>query len=105
MLVFYLKHQVYADLQLSNSSKDFKNNGVFYLQYFAVLIVSVRPCWDDTISLLPENTNISLESPGSKMEFDSPNIPKSLYAIPDSASGTQAVLISSLESSTSRRDN
>lgn len=38
---------------------------------------------------------VSLDSPGSKMEFDSSNISKSQYVIPDSASGTQAVLISS----------
>ena len=51
--------------QLSNSCKELKRNYVFYLQYSAMivsyvaalLIISVRPCWDDTINLLPENTN------------------------------------------------
>ena len=38
---------------------------------------------------------VSLDSPGSRIDFDSSNILKSLYAITDSASGTQAVLISS----------
>ena len=38
---------------------------------------------------------VSLDSPGSRIDFDSSNIPKSLNAIPDSASGTQAVLMSS----------
>ena len=37
---------------------------------------------------------VSLDSPGSRIDFDSSNIPESLYAIPDSASGTQAILIS-----------
>ncbi|XP_045558972.1 uncharacterized protein [Salmo salar] len=51
--------------QLNNSCKDLKRNYVFYLQYIsmivsyeaALLIISVRPCWDDTINLLPENIN------------------------------------------------
>lgn len=38
---------------------------------------------------------ISLELPSSNMSCDSPNISKSLYVIPDSAPGTQAVLIGS----------
>ena len=51
--------------QRSKSCKELKRNDVFYLQYFAMivsyvaalLIISVRPCWDDTINLLLGNAN------------------------------------------------